>query len=86
MVAGLAIDLRAASTEEATIDVAADPDDIISRIQTFIDTYNTVSEFLKKATGPKIAGDDIAGSLQGDSAARGLSRSCVEKLPRNSVS
>jgi flagellar hook-associated protein 2 len=72
VVTGLAIDLRATSAAESTISVVSDPDSVIKEIQNFIDTYNTVTEFLKKATGPKVVGDEIAGSLQNDSTARSV--------------
>lgn len=70
VVAGLSLDLRSKASTASVITVEPDPDSVLQEIQNFIDTFNTVTEFLKKATGPKVAGDEIAGTLQRDSAAR----------------
>ena len=69
---GLSINLRSVSTNPVTISTTPDPSTVVENMQTFVATYNTVSDFIRKATGPKINGDPIAGSLQNDSSARSL--------------
>jgi flagellar hook-associated protein 2 len=71
-VAGLVFELSEESSTPTLITVTPDPTSIVQNIRNFVDTYNTITQFLKKATGPKVAGDDVAGSLQNDSSARGV--------------
>jgi flagellar hook-associated protein 2 len=69
---GLSLELTAVSATPAVISAKPDPSTIVTNIRSFVDTYNTIADFLKKATGPKIAGDEVAGSLQYDASARGV--------------
>jgi len=69
---GLSLELNAISATPVVIGAKPDPSTIVQNIKNFVDTYNTITEFLRKATGPKVAGDDVAGSLQNDSSARGV--------------
>ena len=71
-ISGLSLELNTVSATPVVIGAKPDPSTIVQNIKNFIDTYNTITEFLRKATGPKVAGDDIAGSLQNDSTARGV--------------
>lgn len=71
-VTGLSLDFKALSVSPVIITAKPDPSSIAQNIQNFVDTYNTISDFLKKATGPKVEGDDVAGSLQNDSSARSI--------------
>ena len=72
VVRGLSIGLSAVSASPVVISAKPDPSIIIDNIRNFVDTFNTVTEFIKKAIGPKVAGDDVAGSLQNDATARGV--------------
>lgn len=69
---GLSLEFNSLSAAPVVITAKPDPSPIVQNIQNFVDTYNTVADFLKKATGPKVEGDDVAGSLQNDSSARGV--------------
>jgi flagellar hook-associated protein 2 len=69
---GLSLELNSVSATPVVIGAKPDPSTIVQNIKNFVDTYNTITEFLRKATGPKVAGDDVAGSLQNDSSARGV--------------
>ena len=71
-ISGLSLELNAVSATPVVIGAKPDPSTIVQNIKNFVETYNTITEFLRKATGPKVAGDDIAGSLQNDSTARGV--------------
>lgn len=72
VVRGLALELSAVSVTPVVITAKPDPSTIVENIRNFVDTFNTVTAFIKKAIGPKIAGDDVAGSLQNDATARGV--------------
>jgi len=72
VVRGLSIGLSAVSASPVVISAKPDPSIIIDNIRNFVDTFNTVTEFIKKAIGPKVAGDEVAGSLQNDATARGV--------------
>lgn len=69
---GLSLELNAVSGTPAVISAKPDPSSIVQNIKNFVDTYNTIADFLRKATGPKVAGDEVAGSLQNDSSARSV--------------
>jgi flagellar hook-associated protein 2 len=72
-VSGLTLQLNAASVnKEVRLAVSADTASVVSKVQNLVDTYNVIREFLVKATGPKVNGDDVAGSLQNNSTARAI--------------
>ena len=72
-VAGLSLQLtKADPAKEKQITVATDSAGLIENIQNFVDSYNLIREFLVKATGPEVEGDDVAGSLRSDVNARGV--------------
>jgi flagellar hook-associated protein 2 len=70
---GLSLDLRSVTQNAVTVSTKPDPTAVLENVRTFVATYNAVSDFLRKATGPKIKDDPVAGSLQNDSAARSIS-------------
>ena len=72
-VAGLTFQLNDAAPQK-TIRLAVSPDTstVATNVQNLVDTYNVIREFLVKAAGPKVTGDDIAGSLQSNSAVRSI--------------
>jgi flagellar hook-associated protein 2 len=69
---GLSLDLRSITADPVTISTKPDPTAVMENVRTFVATYNVISDFLRKATGPKIKGDPVAGSLQNDSSARSI--------------
>lgn len=73
-ISGISLDLIAANEvgDSVTLSVANDSTSVISKVQNFVDTYNLIREFLVKATGEPVAGDDIAGSLRSDVNARSI--------------
>jgi flagellar hook-associated protein 2 len=72
VIGGVTLDLRSATTNPVTISTRPDSASVVANIQNFVATYNTISDFIRKATGPKINGDAIAGSLQNDPSAKSL--------------
>lgn len=70
---GLTLQLNSAAPAE-TVRMAVTPDtsSVAGKVKNLVDTYNMIREFLVKATGPVVSGDDIAGSLQNNSSARGI--------------
>jgi flagellar hook-associated protein 2 len=52
--------------------VNPDTSAVSDKVKNLVDTYNVIREFLVKATGPKVSGDEISGSLQNNSAARSI--------------
>jgi flagellar hook-associated protein 2 len=67
---GMSIELRSLSESPISITTKPDSASIIANVKEFVDTYNIISDFLKKATGPKVEGDDVSGSLKNDSTAK----------------
>jgi flagellar hook-associated protein 2 len=72
-ISGLTLQLNSAAPAE-TVRMAVTPDtsSVAGKVKNLVDTYNMIREFLVKATGPVVSGDDIAGSLQNSSSARGI--------------
>jgi flagellar hook-associated protein 2 len=58
--------------ENKRLTISNDSSKLVEKAQNFVDSYNLIREFLSKATGPRIEGDEIAGSLQSDVNARGI--------------
>jgi flagellar hook-associated protein 2 len=72
-ITGLTLQLNAASAGQTVrMSVAPDTSSVIAKVKNLIDTYNMIREFLVKATGPKVSGDDAAGSLQNNTSARSI--------------
>lgn len=69
---GLSLDLRSITQNAVTVSTKPDPTAVLENVRTFIETYNVVSDFLRKVTGPKVKDDPVAGSLQNDSSARSI--------------
>jgi flagellar hook-associated protein 2 len=69
---GLSLDLRSVTQNAVTVSTKPDPTSVLENVRTFVSTYNVVSDFLRKATGPKVKDDPVAGSLQNDSSARSI--------------
>ena len=67
---GLSLEFRSTSQGPVIVSTKPDPTAVIENVRAFIATYNVLSDFLRKATGPKVVGDSVAGSLQSDSSAR----------------
>lgn len=72
VISGLTLELNATSDVAVTISAKPDPTAVLANIQNFVDSYNAVTDFIKKATGPAVAGDEVAGSLKNDAVARGV--------------
>ena len=72
-VAGLSFQLNDASPGKTVrLSVSPDTSAVSDKVKNLVDTYNVIREFLVKATGPKVAGDEISGSLQNNSATRAI--------------
>jgi flagellar hook-associated protein 2 len=72
-ISGLTLQVNSSSdTKTVQLRIAADSSGAVEKVKNFVEAFNLVRDFLVRATGPQIAGDDIAGSLQNDSAARGI--------------
>jgi flagellar hook-associated protein 2 len=70
---GLTLQLNADSPgKQVRLTVNPDTAGVVDKVRSLVDTYNVIREFLVKATGPKVSGDDIAGSLQNNSSARSI--------------
>ena len=76
---GVSLSLTGASTgREVQIGVSMDASALVDGARNLVESYNLLSEFLKRATGPLVEGDDIAGSLRSDSTARSMSN-CAKR-------
>jgi len=72
--------------ESADITVTNDSSALIEKVQNFVESFNLTREFLVKATGQPVEGDDIAGSLKSDVNARGILNKLRTKLINQSSS
>jgi|688.fasta_scaffold140446_3 flagellar hook-associated protein 2 len=77
---GLTLELNSASNTPVIMTAKPDSSAVLQGVQNFVDTFNVVTEFIKKVTGPKIAGDNLAGTLQNDSTARGILQQLRSKI------
>jgi flagellar hook-associated protein 2 len=68
--AGVTLKLAGESAIAVSLGVSFDTSAVSDSVQRFVDSYNLASEFIVKATGLPVTGDDIAGSLQGNSIVR----------------
>jgi flagellar hook-associated protein 2 len=80
VIKGLTLELNSASNTPVIMTAKPDPSAVLQGIQNFVDTVNVVTEFIKKVTGPKVAGDDLAGTLQNDSTARAILSQLKSKI------
>lgn len=68
---GITLQLNAVGADER-LTISNDSTNLIEKVQNFVDSYNLIREFLVKATGARVEGDEIAGSLQSDVNARSI--------------
>jgi len=68
--AGVTLKLAGESATAVSLGVSFDSSAVAESVQRFVDSYNLASNFIVKATGLPVTGDDIAGSLQGNSIVR----------------
>ena len=68
--AGVTLKLAAESTSAVSLGVSFDSSAVVASVQRFVDSYNLAANFIVRATGLTVNGDDIAGSLQGNSIVR----------------
>jgi flagellar hook-associated protein 2 len=68
--AGVTLKLSGESTTPVSLGVSFDSSGLAASVQRFVDAYNLASNFIVKATGLPVTGDDVAGSLQGNSIVR----------------
>jgi flagellar hook-associated protein 2 len=84
---GVSLSLTGASAgREVQIGVSMDASALVDGARNLVESYNLLSEFLKRATGPLVEGDDIAGSLRSDSTARSIRVKLRETLTSQSRS
>jgi flagellar hook-associated protein 2 len=86
-ISGLSLSLNSISSgRETNIGVSTDTTGLLDGARTLVESYNLLTEFLVKATGPAIEGDEIAGSLRSDSNARGIRNKLRETFTAQSRS
>ena len=81
---GITLNLRQVSATPTNLSVAYDASALTTAVGNFVESYNLLTEFIVRATGPSIKGDDIAGSLRGDSAVKSIRNSIRNKLTTES--
>lgn len=81
---GVTLNLRQISATPTNLTVAYDASALTTAVGNFVESYNLLTEFIVRATGPAIKGDDIAGSLRGDSAVKSIRNSIRNKLTAES--
>jgi flagellar hook-associated protein 2 len=86
VVAGVSFQLNSASTSKTQVSVKSDTSALVDNVKRFVEAYNLVSEIVTTATGPAKEGDEIAGTLRTDSAARSIKAKLREKMTAESSS
>lgn len=72
-ITGLTLQLNSAvAGKEVRLSATADTSGLIDKVKNLVESYNMIREFLVKATGEKVSGDDVAGSLQNNTTAKGI--------------
>ena len=80
-ISGVSINLLKTNTATATnLNVAFDGSALVTGVSNFVESINLINDFIKRATGPKVEGDDIAGSLQGDATIKTVRSTIRSKL------
>ena len=82
---GITLNLRQVSATPTNLTVAYDASALTTAVGNFVESYNLLTEFIVRATGPNIKGDDIAGSLRGDSAVKSIRNNIRTKLTSEST-
>jgi len=82
---GITLNLRQVSTTPTNLTVAYDASALTTAVGNCLESYNLLTEFIVRATGPNIKGDDIAGSLRGDSAVKSIRNNIRTKLTSEST-
>lgn len=82
---GISLNLRQVSASPVALNVAFDASALTGAVADLVESYNLLTEFIVRATGPNIKGDDIAGSLRGDSAVKSIRNSIRSKLTGEST-
>ncbi len=85
VVDGITLNLRQISATPINLTVAYDASALTTAVGNFVESYNLLTEFIVRATGPNIKGDDIAGSLRGDSAVKSIRNNIRTKLTSEST-
>jgi flagellar hook-associated protein 2 len=85
VVDGINLNLRQVSPAPVALSVAYDASALTGAVANFVESYNLLTEFIVRATGPNAKGDDIAGSLRGDSAVKSIRNSIRSKLTAEST-
>ncbi len=82
---GITLNLRQVSTTPINLTVAYDASALTTAVGNFVESYNLLTEFIVRATGPNIKDDEIAGSLRGDSAVKSIRNNIRTKLTSEST-
>jgi len=78
---GVSINLLKTNTTTTTnLNVAFDGSALVTGVSNFVESVNLINDFIKRATGPKVENDDIAGSLQGDATIKTIRSTIRSKL------
>lgn len=86
-ISGVSLNLNSASPgSTVTLGVASNSAPVAANVRNFVEAFNLLSSLIKRATGPKVEGDDISGTLKADSSARGIFLSLRGKITKESTS
>ncbi len=80
-ISGVSVNLLKTNTTTTTsLNVAFNGSALATGVSNFVDSVNLINDFIKRATGPRIEGDEIAGSLQGDATIKTIRNTIRSKL------
>lgn len=86
-ISGVSLNLNSAAPGSTVIlNVASDSSAVTSNVKNFVEAFNLLSDLVKRATGPAVEGDDIAGTLKADNNARGIFLALRAKITKESSS
>lgn len=86
-ISGVSLKLTSASPgTTVNLSVASDSSAISDSVKNFVEAFNLVADLIKRATGPAVEGDELAGTLKADTNARGIYLALRAKIIKESSS
>lgn len=85
-ISGVSLNLKTAPGTTINLTVASNSAAVVNNVKAFVEAFNLLGTLVKRATGPAVKGDDISGTLKGDSGARGAYTALRAKVIKESSS
>ena len=72
LIDGVTVKLHSKAVGEQQLNIIYDSEALVESANNFVDSFNIFSDVIKSATGQKVPGDDLAGSLPSDPTAKAM--------------